>query len=58
MCAFPEFFSFEFQRIFTRFFPEKNDKSHVFQEKTRKKRVKTLTKNKFVKIYEFIFFKF
>ncbi len=40
-CAlFPNLFSFEFQRIFTRFFPEKNDKSRVFQEKTRKKRVK------------------
>ena len=41
MCAFCEFI---FVRILTRFLPEKNDKSHLFQEKTHKSRVKILAK--------------
>jgi hypothetical protein len=44
MCAFCEFIFVSILTRFYVFFPEKNDKSHVFQEKTRKKRVKILTK--------------
>lgn len=55
-CAlFANLFSLEFLPVLTRFFLEKNDKSHVITEKTKKKRHKIYTK---ITILLFTFFSF